>query len=439
MDQSDKVKKIFSKESVGTVAKHIQDRIVSFIDITKSVQVAKLNNKMSSTGTSLSTAESNTDTEVSDSYSCSLLFLYDTWIQTYICYPIVLKQVKTDSKTVTPEKLNQVTKSTNSEVKVSTNPIMSTLKDPTDTEVKDSSKPKVSSDSSKFDFKSNTEVSSSRTIIATDKKPNLYDSVSRKKRFCEANEFDFVFDQVLVLNSKAAEVRRQQIKILNLVKRHEGCMKSLTLHGDKRVKKVIVDYSKSQSPLRLFDIDEGDKEKLLKEPGIFQHEFALTKDEFHYAGHTWGTYSDFLEEEENNACKNAEACTRAKAANHPFLRMPNLIKCGGIRCSGCSKPMSSCDDVVIGPYCVFRVVKLCTENYDMLDNVVIKKVFIDTYNRILAYNTFKLGKGSHDDWVYPPPCVQDNTFRYAVFFYEWVIEGQWSVDKSSDEEDSEEE
>ena len=71
---------------------------------------------------------------------------------------------------------------------------MSTLKDPTDTEVKDSSKPKVSSDSSKFDFKSNTEVSSSRTIIATDKKPNLYDSVSRKKRFCEANEFDFVFD-----------------------------------------------------------------------------------------------------------------------------------------------------------------------------------------------------------------------------------------------------
>ena len=91
MDQSDKVKKIFSKESVGTVAKHIQDRIVSFIDITKSVQVAKLNNKMSSTGTSLSTAESNTDTEVSDSYSCSLLFLYDTWIQTYICYPIVLK------------------------------------------------------------------------------------------------------------------------------------------------------------------------------------------------------------------------------------------------------------------------------------------------------------------------------------------------------------
>ena len=118
-------------------------------------------------------------------------------------------------------------------------------------------------------------------------------------------------------------------------------MKSLTLHGDKRVKKVIVDYSKPQSPLRLFDINEGEKAKLLKEPGIFQHEFALTEDEFHYAGHTWGTYSKFLEEEKMKARNNAEVHNCAKAANHPFLCMPNLIKCGGICCSGCGKPMSS--------------------------------------------------------------------------------------------------
>ena len=73
MDHSDKVKKIFSKESVGTVAKHIQDHIITFIDMTKSVQIPKLKNKMLSTDTWLFTVESKPNTEVSVFYSNYLL------------------------------------------------------------------------------------------------------------------------------------------------------------------------------------------------------------------------------------------------------------------------------------------------------------------------------------------------------------------------------
>lgn len=61
-----------------------------------------------------------------------------------------------------------------------------------------------------------------------------------------------------------------------------------------------------------------------------------------------------------------------------------------------------------------------------------KNIYIDMYNCILAYHTFKKGKVTHDDWVFPPPCMQDNTYNYVVFFYEWIFGGKWRMNSSKD-------
>lgn len=71
-----------------------------------------------------------------------------------------------------------------------------------------------------------------------------------------------------------------------------------------------------------------------------------------------------------------------------------------------------------------------------MDKLVVKKVFIDTYNRVLSYITFKQGNGVHDDRDFPLPCMQDNTYAYMLFFYEWIIEGEWAIDLSDSELES---
>ena len=77
------------------------------------------------------------------------------------------------------------------------------------------------------------------------------------------------------------------------------------------------------------------------------------------------------------------------------------------------------------------------EHSEWVDNVVIKKVFIDTYNPVLRFLTFVEGKGLHeDDWVLPPTCVQEITYCYVVFFYEWIVKGQWQMQSDSKEEES---
>ena len=63
----------------------------------------------------------------------------------------------------------------------------------------------------------------------------------------------------------------------------------------------------------------------------------------------------------------------------------------------------------------------------IFESSIIKKIFIDTYNRSLAFDLFKQNKLDNDDWIFPPACMQDNSYDYAVFWYQWQVEGDWFI------------
>ena len=260
----------------------------------------------------------------------------------------------------------------------------------------------------------------------------------KKKRIVEPNEFDFSFDSVIVLNSKAAEVRREQIKVLRLMQQHKDTMASFNEHGDSRVKTLITTYLKPKSELRLHTLTETQKSVLLKEPGPFQPDDVLDVDTFHF-GHTWSSYAAFIEAEEKKALEDFMFRDAVKSAAHPFLRMPDLTKCGHMTCSGCGNAMLACHDVVFGPFCLYRVINYCNRFDDFVDDVVMKKIFIDTYNRCLAFTKFKSAKKDHVEWVFPPACMQDNSYGYMIFWYEWIYEGKWSMSFDDDEKVKEDE
>ena len=130
--------------------------------------------------------------------------------------------------------------------------------------------------------------------------------------------------------------------------------------------------------------------------------------------------------------------------------MPNFAKCGSMRCAGCGNLMIHCHDVVFGMFCVYEVVRFCKDMGNTLSDTAIKKVFLDTYNRCLAFLTFReKNKRPHDHWVFPPLCVQDNSYSYALFWYEWIVEDAWvfpgdsnvndNKEVDSEEEDSDDE
>ena len=157
-------------------------------------------------------------------------------------------------------------------------------------------------------------------------------------------------------------------------------------------------------------------------------------DKFVHFGHTWSSYADYIEEEERKAGADSPICEAAKGANHLFLCMPDFSKCGMKICCSCRNCMTNCHDVMFGPYCIFCFLCFCNQMPDFVDNIVLKKIFIDTYNCELAFTMFKQAKGVHEDWVFPPPCMQDNSYGYMTFWYEWIFEGKWQMDWPADDE-----
>ena len=251
------------------------------------------------------------------------------------------------------------------------------------------------------------------------------------------NTFDFAFDKTIVLASESANVRRQQLKLLKIFKEHMDSTYNL-FEEDDRISTLITSVLTPKSEMTLKPLTEEEKTKLLVRPDFFQPDGVVDKDAFHF-GPTHDSYSAFIRKEERDAAIGANFRAEKAQLCHPFFKIPDLNKCGFQRCSGCGNLMMDCHDVTIGTYCVYRVIHAINNNIDMVDDVVIKKVFIDTYNRCLAFIKFKNGKGTHEDWVFPPPCVQHNSYSYAVFFYEWIVEGRWRMEKKNKGNDGEEE
>ena len=116
----------------------------------------------------------------------------------------------------------------------------------------------------------------------------------------------------------------------------------------------------------------------------------------------------------------------------PFYKIIDLEKHGFKKCNGCGNIMHECHDVLYGPYSVYKVIQYCRKNYDNIDDAVVKKIFIDTYNRNLSFHNFKHNKEDKidEEWVFPPSCMQDNSYDYAIFWYEWIVEGYWYLNTS---------
>ena len=169
-------------------------------------------------------------------------------------------------------------------------------------------------------------------------------------------------------------------------------------------------------------------------PGIFQPDDLVNPDHFHF-GHTHMTYRDFIKEEEKKANFKCPVVETLKKKQHPFLQIPNLLKCGYMKCPGCGNVMINCHDVVFGLYCAFEVIDYCADHIEHVDDVIVKKIFIDTYNRCLRFVMFREKAGYHNEWVFPPLCMQNNSYTYILYWYECIVKGDRDLGFSSSDEE----
>ena len=296
---------------------------------------------------------------------------------------------------------------------------------------------------------SNLQVQIRTSDNAATKIPSKPESVQkinpRKKRHTDAFPDNGNDDthKVVVLTIEQIRVRRQQMKVIEAMKSYHSSVQSVSKLGDSCIQTLITDYMKPKSELTERKLTDLEAAQLLVNPDQFQEEGVLDERTFHFAN-TLEEFEDVIAYEQEKANQNIQRKLYF-SEKKPLLRMPNLVKCGLMRCAGCGNLMIHCHDVVYGPFCVYEVVKYCRDTGNTLSDTSVKKVFLDTYNRCLAFLTFReKNKKPHDHWVFPPLCVQDNSYSYALFWYEWIVEGLWvfrgdSNVNEDDEDDSDKE
>ena len=102
---------------------------------------------------------------------------------------------------------------------------------------------------------------------------------------------------MVVLHSRAADIWRQQIKILDVIKDHHRAMLSLRKDGNKCMKVLIGNYIKLRSKLKFHSLSLSKRDVLLRRPGLFQLDHILDKDNFHF-GDNWASYGKYIAKEE---------------------------------------------------------------------------------------------------------------------------------------------
>ena len=112
-----------------------------------------------------------------------------------------------------------------------------------------------------------------------------------------------------------------------------------------------------------------------------------------------------------------------------------MAKDGHKFCRHCKTSLTSCHDVLFGMYCVSSVVRYYKEEQELADDLTAKKVFINSYNSALEFHNYKL-TGAMGDRVmlYPPVCLEQNSYEYATYWMQWKKKGMW-LDKKVDVSD----
>ena len=148
-------------------------------------------------------------------------------------------------------------------------------------------------------------------------------------------------------------------------------------------------------------------------------------------------FEDWIDETKSASRYNGRTMN---ARTSPFYSVVNLKRHGTEKCKGCGKVMYKCHDILYGPFAINEIVNYTNlQPENMVDDLVIKKIFIDTYNRSLAFDLFRNeGIKSNKDWLFPPRCMQDNLYDYALFWYRYKAELLREEADTTDEEDKKE-
>ena len=189
----------------------------------------------------------------------------------------------------------------------------------------------------------------------------------------------------------------------------------------------MCDYVKKKEDMRSHQVSI-EVSKLLTKPQPFQYDDQLDPNERQLFSHERAFY-DYVEEEEEKRQKQKDldkACGEKMAAAEPkknpprrYLSIVKLTSHGTDICQGCNNIMTKCHDVIYGPWCVKQVVSYVREHPEFADDLVVKKIFIDAYNRALSLDIFREeGKDvQKNGWIFPTRCMQDNSYDYAIYWY----------------------
>ena len=83
-------------------------------------------------------------------------------------------------------------------------------------------------------------------------------------------------------------------------------------------------------------------------------------------------------------------------------------------------------NVKYGAFCAANTIRYFNTDLEAVDEVVAKRIFIDTYTRVVEYEKYKKTKELGDlEVIYPPACVENNSLKYCFEWLEWKKKGSW--------------
>ena len=241
---------------------------------------------------------------------------------------------------------------------------------------------------------------------------------AQKKRDLDAETRNYLIAQ-------DRKVRKQQIKLLEAIQSQERSIAALKI-TNSRIQTRICDHLKGRHEMKshLVSVDVA---KILQKPRPWQYKDMIERDD---NPGLEAAFTDFVDEEETkrvqageeNVKKSGGQDSKPAARKDPprrYLSIVNLKSHGNEICAGCNNIMTKCHDVVYGPHAVNEVVCYINQNPEDCDDITVKKIFIDTYNNDLSLDIFR-GEAKDiksDSWLFPPRCMQDNSYSYAIYWY----------------------
>lgn len=191
-------------------------------------------------------------------------------------------------------------------------------------------------------------------------------------------------------------------------------------------------YSKDESPMY-----KTEQAILMKRPDPFDTEVTFVTPEL--SQNSEKRYFDrFLKKENLNRTiqqEKEEKKKRKTVSIPPFYAPVDLSKDGDKLCLHCGNIMTSCHDVIFGMYCISAVIQYYKNETDQAEDLVAKRIFINHYTNALKFDTYKkTGKLSVVEMVYPPVCLEQNSYEYAIYWIAWKKKGMW-LDKNISKSD----